>query len=130
MRVEMLQRQGMLQIRLLGELEVVREGRAQALPASKKTRALLGYLAATGRPALRERLCELLWEGPDDPRAALRWSLTKIRPLLDEKRLAADRERVAFEACGAVVDLVAVRPVDPATANTDALRGAAERFRG
>jgi DNA-binding SARP family transcriptional activator len=119
-----------LEIRLLGELELVRDGRTVELPASKKTRALLAYLVATGKPQLRERLCELLWEGPDDPRAALRWSLTKIRPLLDEKRLAADRERVSFEACGAVVDLVAVRPVDPATATTDALRGAAERFRG
>ena len=41
------------------------------LPASKKTRALLGYVVATGRPHLREKLCELLWPGPDDPRAAL-----------------------------------------------------------
>ena len=31
----------------------------------------------------RERLCALLWEGPDDPRAQLRWSLSKLRPLLD-----------------------------------------------
>ena len=122
-----------LEIRLLGELEVARDGRALELPASKKSRALLAYLVATGRPQLREKLCELLWEGPDDPRAALRWSLTKIRPLLDEKRLAADRERVAFEPCGAVVDLAAVRDMvaaQPSDAPTDALRAAAERYRG
>src|SRR6478752_4844785 len=88
-----------LQIRVLGDIAVVRGGRAVPLPASKKTRALLGYLVATGTPHLRERLCELLWDGPDDPRAALRWSLSKLRPLVDEARtprLEADRERVAF----------------------------------
>src|SRR5580704_5700443 len=73
-----------LEIRLLGELELLRAGRPQALPSSRKTRALIGYLVATHRPQLRERLCDLLWDGPDDPRAGLRWSLTKIRPLLDD----------------------------------------------
>ena len=61
-----------LEIRLLGELAVVRDGRVAPLPASRRTRALLGYLAATARPHLRSHLCDLLWEGPDDPRAALR----------------------------------------------------------
>jgi DNA-binding SARP family transcriptional activator len=125
-----------LEIRLLGEIAVVRDGRAIALPASKKTRALLAYLVATRRVQLRETLCELLWNGPDDPRAALRWSLTKLRPLLDDRtttRLAADRERVGFEAHGADIDLAAVRAavaggVDRAT--SDALIGAAARFRG
>ena len=69
-----------LTIRLLGELAVVRGGEALELPASKKARALLGYLVATGRSHMRERLCELLWDGPDDPRAQLRWSLWKLRP--------------------------------------------------
>jgi DNA-binding SARP family transcriptional activator len=50
-----------VEVRLLGEVEVLRDGRAVPLPASKKTRALLGYLAVTERPHLRERLCELLW---------------------------------------------------------------------
>ena len=102
------------QIRLLGELQLSdRSGRPKALPASKKTRALIGYLVATGLPHRRERLCDLLWEGPDDPRAELRWSLTKIRPLLNEPgvtRLSADRERVGFAAGGdAEVDVARVR---------------------
>ena len=29
-------------------------------------------------------MCELFWEGPDDPRGGLRWALSKIRPLLDD----------------------------------------------
>jgi hypothetical protein len=60
-----------VQIRLLGELEVVRDGHRLPLPASKRSRALLGYLVATGRPHLRSHLCDPLWDSPDDPRAAL-----------------------------------------------------------
>ena len=97
-----------LEIRLLGELEVLEGGRPVPLPASRKIRALLGYLVAEGRPHLRERLCDLLWDGPDDPRAALRWSLTKLRPVLERDRrtrVSATRDHVAFRAEGAAVDL-------------------------
>ncbi len=124
------------EIRVLGELEVVRGGKSQSLPASKKTRALLGYLVVAGaRPQARQRLCELLWDGPDDPRAALRWSLTKIRPLVDDARatrIVADREHVAFEARGMTTDLAAVSESlgSPADASLETLRGAAARFRG
>ena len=36
----------MLAIRVLGELAVLRDGKPLALPPSRKTRALLGYLVA------------------------------------------------------------------------------------
>jgi DNA-binding SARP family transcriptional activator len=117
----------MLEIRLLGELEVARDGAAVPLPASKKSRALLAYLAATARPHLRERLCELLWEGPDDPRAALRWSLTKLRPLVDPHLVAA-RDRVEFRGSGAAIDIRAI--CTPANATTDQLEACAALFRG
>jgi hypothetical protein len=42
---------GMLTIRLLGEFEVSRDAETAALPPSKRRRALLAYLAATGRPS-------------------------------------------------------------------------------
>jgi DNA-binding SARP family transcriptional activator len=125
-----------LQIALLGELELRRDGELLALPPSKKSRALLGYLCATGRPALRERLCALLWDGPDDPRAALRWSLTKLRPLLDDarmRRLHADREHVRFEPGDAIIDLHQMRAAlgpRPAEAPLPALRAAVAYFRG
>ena len=97
-----------LKIKLFGGLEVRRGGEIVPLPQSKKTRALLGYLALKGTPQRRDALCDLLWEVPDDPRAALRWSLSKLRPIVNDEtneRLSADRERVAFEAHGAIVDL-------------------------
>lgn len=113
----------MIEIRLLGELEVQRDGETVPLPPSKKTRALLAYLVGSGRPQLRDRLCELLWDGPDDPRAELRWSLTKLRPLMDGC-LAADRERVEFR--DGSVDVVEFRRL----INGNQLLAAAEIVRG
>jgi DNA-binding SARP family transcriptional activator len=50
-----------LKIRLLGELQLARgDGAALTLPASKKTRALLGYLIATGQAHRRERAQNLI----------------------------------------------------------------------
>ena len=98
-----------LEIRLFGGLEIRRDDELVPLPQSKKTRALLAYLILKGTPQRRDALCELLWEIPDDPRGALRWSLSKLRPLVndvDTERLTADRERVAFDRQGAEVDLL------------------------
>jgi pimeloyl-ACP methyl ester carboxylesterase/DNA-binding SARP family transcriptional activator len=97
-----------LSIQMLGELEVRRDGERVALPASKKTRALLAYLALTARPQRRDRLCEVLWDLPDDPRAALRWSLNKLRPIVNDaacERLVADRERVALQVADIEIDV-------------------------
>src|SRR5687768_16298159 len=124
-----------LAIRLLGDLQVVCDDRAVALPASRKTRALLGYLFATGQAHRRERLCDLLWDGPDDPRAELRWSLSKIRPLLKESgaSLMADRQRVGIELGSACVDLLSVRSLlgnGISAATADAMKQAASLFHG
>src|SRR5215831_3717540 len=122
-----------LEIRLLGKLEVLRDRRALPLPPSKKTRALLAYLAARARPETRANLCELLWDGPDDPRAALRWSLTKLRPLLDDERvtrITADHERISLALADAEVDLAALRAeagTDPATLPVEVLTRAIGR---
>jgi len=101
-----------LEIRTLGGLEVVRDGEPAALPASRKTRALLAYLAVTAVPHRRERLCELFWEIPDDPRGSLRWSLTKLRSLVDDadiQRVVATREAVRFDPHDADVDVLELR---------------------
>lgn len=120
-----------LRIDVLGGLAVVRDGQAVVLPPSRKTRALLAYLVLTRRPQRRERLCEIFWELPDDPRGALRWSLSKLRPIVMLDCLVADRERVAFEHGEVVVDLVALRdrergegpwPLDALRAAVAALR--------
>ncbi|HEX7049729.1 MAG TPA: AAA family ATPase [Longimicrobiales bacterium] len=125
-----------LEVRLLGALEVRRRGAPVVFPPSKKTRALLAYLVATGRPHSRERLCDLLWENANDPRAELRWSLSKLRPLLEADgatRIASERGRIAFEPRGAMVDLAWVREsLLPAAGAVpvDVLEAAVERLRG
>lgn len=94
---------------MLGELRLVRDGEGVSLPPSRKTRALLAYLALTGRPHRRERLTELFWELPDDPRGSLRWALSKIRQLVDEDdltRVEADRERVSISREALSIDYV------------------------
>src|SRR5690606_24808202 len=65
-----------LELKFLGELEVLRGGQVLPLPPSRKTRALLAWLALNPKPFRREQLCELLWDIPDDPRGSLRWSLS------------------------------------------------------
>jgi len=125
-----------LTIRLSGEIEVCRDDSVQPLPPSKKTRALLAYLALTGRPHRRERLCALFWEIPHDPRGALRWSLSRLRPLVDDPdrpRIEADRETVGFAARDAEIDVLAVRRAlagGTDALSTDTLAGLAARFRG
>jgi len=124
-----------LRIRLLGEIGIEREGAPVALPASRRTRALLGFLVAGGARHSREALCDLLWEGPDDPRAALRWSLAKLRPLVNDERerLCADRDWVWFLDEGASVDVRRLSALIPANLNglpIDEIERAAATLRG
>lgn len=125
-----------LEFRLFGELAVLQRGRELALPASKKTRALLAYLVICRRSQRRERLCDLLWEGPEDPRAALRWSLAKLRPLVDApemRRLVCDKDQVKLDTQGTLVDLLALRELQAAgfiSASTRALEVAVQTLQG
>lgn len=101
-----------LTVRLFGSVDVCHQGTALALPASRKTRALLGFLLMSGTPQRRDRLCGMFWGLPDDPRSALRWSLSKLRPLVNaggQTRLLADRERVHISAGLVDVDVHTVR---------------------
>jgi DNA-binding SARP family transcriptional activator len=123
-----------LELRVLGELEVVRDGAPVMLPPSRKTRALLAYLALTRRTHRRERLCEIFWDVPDDPRGALRWSLSKIRPLVDDpgcSRLVADRQTVELLTEALDLDFFDAQACAGAEAPaTGELARAASSFRG
>jgi DNA-binding SARP family transcriptional activator/TolB-like protein len=100
----------MLDVRFLGAMALHRDGARQPLPASRKTRALLAWLVLEPRRHRRERLCSLLWEVPDDPRAALRWSLAKLRPLLDRPdRIGGGRDEVWLAGDDISCDVAAVR---------------------
>lgn len=96
-----------LRFRLLGPLELSRGGEVLSLPASRKVRALLGYLVLATRPVARSQICELLWDVPNDPRGELRWCLSKIRGLVDDpdrKRVIADSTSVRLDLSDCFVD--------------------------
>jgi len=126
----------LLRVCVLGNLAVLRQGTRMQLPPSKKTRALLAYLAVTARPHSRDRLCAMLWPIPDDPRAALRWSLTRLRPLVDEpdcRRIIADRDNIGLDLDRVTVDILSLRNVarnGTDSISTDALRQATEALDG
>lgn len=97
-----------LKISTLGELSVVQNDKKLTLIKSKRTRALLAYLATSKRPQRRENICEYLWDDHNDPKGALRWSLSKIRKFVNEKdivRLIANRERVMLLTNDIIVDI-------------------------
>jgi DNA-binding SARP family transcriptional activator len=89
-----------VEIRVLGAPAVFRSGVAVPLPRSRKVRALLAFLALSPQPVTRSRLCDLLWDVPNDPRGELRWCLSKLRAVLD-----GDRRRVITEGDTVSLDL-------------------------
>jgi DNA-binding SARP family transcriptional activator/Tfp pilus assembly protein PilF len=100
-----------LEFRLLGPLQLSRGGDVLKLPSSRKVRALLGYLVLASRPVTRSQICELLWDVPNDPRGELRWCLSKIRGLIDEKgrkRVIADGSTIRVDLTDCVVDTLEV----------------------
>ena len=125
-----------LELRMLGPFEVLVDGAPVPLPPSRKTRALLAWLALSQRPQRRERLCEIFWDVPDDPKGALRWSLSKIRRMLGEAeagRVRADRATVSLDTAGVEIDADRVLGLSAgalAAMPTEALETLAASFRG
>ena len=100
-----------LEVRLLGPLTIRRHGQELALPASRKARALIGYLSLAPQAVPRSQLCELLWDVPNDPRGELRWCLSKLRGILDTPecpRLESRGDSVRLELANCFVDAVEI----------------------
>lgn len=124
-----------LELRMLGPLEVRRGEAALALPGSRKVRALLAYLTLAPRPSARGQLCELLWDGPNDPRGELRWCLSKLRALVDTpecRRIRAEGDLVRLHLDGCFVDALALAAAgqDLAALPAERLRELASLWRG
>jgi DNA-binding SARP family transcriptional activator/tetratricopeptide (TPR) repeat protein len=101
-----------LEVRLLGPMTVSRGGVALSLPPSRKVRALFAYLALTPHPVTRSRLCDLLWDVPQDPRGELRWCLSKIRSLVDAPgrgRVETQGDTIRLGLSDCRVDAVEIR---------------------
>ena len=116
-----------LRLRLLGPMTVTCDSAELALPQSRKVRALIAYLALAPGAVPRDRLCELLWDVPNDPRGELRWCLSKARGVLDE-RVVSDGDGVRLDVATCHVDALELHRAAQdgiATLDVDRLRALA-----
>ena len=76
---------------MLGPVSVSRDGaRGAAAALAQGARAARLIWRSSPSAVSRSRLCDLLWDVPNDPRGELRWCLSKLRGVLDD----AERRRV------------------------------------
>jgi DNA-binding SARP family transcriptional activator len=127
---------GRLYVRILGPLAVARGHTTVALPNSRKARGLLAYLAVARRSVGRSRLCDLLWDAPNDPRGELRWCLSKLRAIFDEtshRRVQTSDDMVALNLRDCFVDVIEIAEAAEAgfeSFDTDRLKSIAALFAG
>ena len=86
-----------LRIQLLCPVQISRDGQSVQIPGHKPL-ALLAYLLVTGKAHSRQHLIDLLFDGPGDPKAALRWTLSKLRGAMGADHILADRQEIAFDS--------------------------------
>ena len=98
-----------LQLRVLGTLAVSQDGCAIELPASRKARALLAYLALAPCATPRSRLCELLFDTATDSRSDLRWYLSKLRGIVGPKRVRSNEDAVRIDLADCFVDALEIQ---------------------
>ncbi len=84
-----------LRIQFLGQPSIRFDGSPVNLSWGRPL-ALLAYLLVTKKSHRREHLIDLLFDGPDDPRAALRWTLTKIRKAIGNEFILSDGGEISF----------------------------------
>jgi DNA-binding SARP family transcriptional activator len=99
-------------VRLLGPVGVTRNDVPVALPRSRKVRALLALLALESSPLSRSRLCDLLWNVPNDPRGELRWCLSKLRGVLDDagrrRIVTSGHDHISLDLSDCLVDAIEI----------------------
>jgi TolB-like protein/DNA-binding SARP family transcriptional activator len=100
-----------LHVRMLGPMTISRDGQPLTLPSSRKVRALIAYLALAPGAVTRSKLCELLWDVPNDPRGELRWCLSKVRSILDEpgrRRVLTHDDAIELDLADCFVDAIEI----------------------
>lgn len=103
-----------IQLNVMLAMGLYRAGVEIPLISSRKTRALLAYLAITDKAHRREHLCEMFYDNTSDPRGALRWSLSKLRAIMDDEatvRLIKDNDTVKLDITTIDLDANFVRKV-------------------
>ncbi len=118
-------------LRLLGPVQVEREGQLVFVLALGKPLVLLGYLVAQRKPLCREHLADLLWQDLPTPRgrANLSWTLHKLSTVLPGC-LEGTRHTVRFRRSGACKADLDTFEMLLARGDPDALIEAAALYRG
>jgi DNA-binding SARP family transcriptional activator/TolB-like protein/Flp pilus assembly protein TadD len=113
-----------VRIHILGAMRATTYLGSDVLPAGKKARALLGYLAlAAGERVPRARLASMLWDRVPDAHArtsfrqALRELTAAMGPLADEL-ISTDRETVRLNDALCWIDAAAVLAPDMGARNS------------
>lgn len=125
-----------LVLSLIGTLSAQLDGVPVDLPPSRKARALLAYLAVTRQQQRREHLVSLLWSETETARDGLRWSLSRLRRVLESDiipRILADRDSIALQPDHADCDIwlvTRIAAMGPAMASTADLLAAASLTHG
>lgn len=114
---------------LLGTPQVRVDGVDAELPKSRKARALLAMLALEPAGHTRTSLCHVIWPETSDPRADLRWALSKLRGVLGADAVVAAGDRVRLNPERVRVDTWALEQVlgDQEAAPLEDLKRYAER---
>ena len=84
-----------LAVHLLGSVQITRDDQPISVRGYKAV-ALLAYLLLTGKAHTRQHLIDLLFDGPADPKASLRWILSELRQAIGAEFILADRRQIAF----------------------------------
>ena len=122
--------QPLLQIRLLGPLEVTVAGRPVVVD-TRKALAIVALVAAEGRPFARDELAAMFWPDADDEaaRGALRRTLSALRAAVADEGLRIERSRILLEPGTAWDDLAELERLASSRVAAD-LEAAAALARG
>jgi TolB-like protein/DNA-binding SARP family transcriptional activator len=122
---------GMIELKLLGRVEV-QDGNSGIDLASAKLAGLLAVLAAAGgKPVPRETLTDLLWGSRFDEQARqnFRQALTRLRKLLGVAAIVSDDQAIRLDPSQVAVDLTRFAALQRNGIAAD-LRAATELVRG
>ena len=122
------------ELQLLGSLVYLRNGNILQPSVSRKTRAILAYVAITDFPHSRQSLYNLFGQESEDPQGTLRWHLSRIRNQLSKDILIVDKEIVQFNHHNCYVDAFEFGQIldrqSLAQAPLDTLQRLLEAYRG
>lgn len=84
-----------LRLEFLGPPKISHDKQPIELPGFRAL-ALLAYLVMAKKAQSREHLIELLFDRPDDPRAALRWTIFHLRKAIGKDHIISYRREITF----------------------------------